>query len=275
MRGCFYLSICINIVTYSSFQTFLHDRGAMDALKNRRSLQIGGAGLLIQIVGFISVPTLVELDPVAGPLIGLGMLFLGAGMLIVGLGYYASAKGHHWAWGLMGMLSIIGLLVLAALPDRQHVRVIEELLSRDVSDPVVKDGPVFHCIGCDYTLNGITSTTCPECGKQFDASNVATMRVTDELGRELYHKDGPPWTARWSLIFGILSLIIFCMPFFGVLPPAAGVFCGHHARGVARGNPGLKTSAGIALAGLIVSYMGLALALAMSAFMLYALLFNP
>ncbi len=272
MRGCFYLSVCINIAAGSRLSHFHMIGVAMDALKNRRSLQIGGSGLLVQIFGFICAPTLVELDPVAGPMIGLGIVMLGSAMLIVGLGYYASAKGHHWAWGLMGMLSIIGLLVLAALPDRQHVRVTEELLSRDVSDPVVKGGPVFHCIGCDYTLNGITSTTCPECGKQFDASNVTTMRVTDELGRELYHKDGPPWTARWSLICGILTLVLFCLPPFNLISAICGISFGHIARRAVRGNPNLIGSAGIALAGLIVSYIGLVVALFFTAFIFIAMM---
>ncbi|MFH0826072.1 MAG: ankyrin repeat domain-containing protein [Pseudomonadota bacterium] len=39
------------------------------------------------------------------------------GLQIVGLGYYAKGKGRSPAWGLMGLLSCIGLIVLASMKD--------------------------------------------------------------------------------------------------------------------------------------------------------------
>jgi hypothetical protein len=36
---------------------------------------------------------------------------------IAGLGVYARAKGHHPAWCLLGLFSVIGLSVVMALPD--------------------------------------------------------------------------------------------------------------------------------------------------------------
>ena len=42
----------------------------------------------------------------------------GSIMLIVGLGYYAKGKGYSSVLGLLGLLSCIGLLILAILPDK-------------------------------------------------------------------------------------------------------------------------------------------------------------
>ena len=42
---------------------------------------------------------------------------VGTAMLIAGLAYYAKGKGRNPAWGLMGLLSILGLIVLCLLPD--------------------------------------------------------------------------------------------------------------------------------------------------------------
>lgn len=244
----------------------------MDARKNSLSLKIGGTGLILQLLATVSMSLLVEIDPHVGPHIGLSMILLGVVLLIVGLGYYASAKGHHWAWGLAGLLSIIGLIVLAALPDRQRSRVSLKSMSLDVSMPVVEDGLVFHCLGCGYILNGITSSTCPECGRQFDGADAATMRVADALGRELLDKDVPPWTARWSLICGIVAMVMFCGPPLNLIAALCGIGFGHSARRAVRNKPDLRGSAGIALAGLIISYIALVLALAFTAFLIVSIM---
>lgn len=75
----------------------------------------GVPGIVLQFVGW-----LMQGDTIPGgsPL-GLVVQVVGTVLLIVGLSFYARAKGHHPAWGLMGLLSIIGLIVLAVLPDRR------------------------------------------------------------------------------------------------------------------------------------------------------------
>ncbi len=94
----------------------------MDAAMNRKSLMFGVPGIVLQIVGQVIMvgggeraesPSVVMF--VAGFLIILG----GTALLMWGLAWYAAAKGHHMAWGLMGFLSFIGLIVLACLPDRK------------------------------------------------------------------------------------------------------------------------------------------------------------
>lgn len=96
----------------------------MDAALNRKSLMIGVPGIAMQIGGRVMM---VMSEPSTDPRVkqdtslelpGLGLALVGTVLLIIGLGLYAKSKGHHGAWGLMGLLSIIGLIVLACLPDR-------------------------------------------------------------------------------------------------------------------------------------------------------------
>ena len=79
---------------------------------NKTSLKFGVPGILLQCAGFVlrGSPD----DPNA---LGSLLLLVGGGLLIAGLAFYAQAKGRHPAWGLMGFLSIIGLIVLACLED--------------------------------------------------------------------------------------------------------------------------------------------------------------
>ena len=93
---------------------------------NKKSLRIG-------IPGFVLVngcPLLIrhlapKPDDVNPPLpdwvpflLLFGML-AGAILLIIGLGYYAKAKGYSAVLGLLGLLSCVGVLILAVLPDRE------------------------------------------------------------------------------------------------------------------------------------------------------------
>lgn len=58
--------------------------------------------------------------------------------------------------------------------------------------------------------------------------------------------------AIWSLVLGILSLL--CFGFFAGIP---AVICGHVARSKVRQSQGTLTGDGMALAGLILGYIGL------------------
>ncbi len=243
----------------------------MDARKNNRSqvFRITGAALLL--VGIISLRLLEEIAPQFAQLISNTIAWLGIGLLVVGFSYYASAKGLHWAWGFMGPLSFIGLIMIAVMPDQELRRADAEDMSLDVSKPVVHGGPVCHCIGCDYILNGITSPACPECGRPFDANDPASMRVTDDKGRDWLYRETPLWTARWSLICGLLTFVFFFIPPLNLILVICGICFGHIARRAARGNPNLRTSARVAWAGLILSYNGLVLTLFVTVWMIMKL----
>jgi len=97
----------------------------MIAKYNRRSLFIGVPGLLLQISCVILINTygaspeilahssLLSIDTV----LILGFL-TGVILLIGGLCLYSKAKGYSAFFGLLGLGSALGLVILACLPDR-------------------------------------------------------------------------------------------------------------------------------------------------------------
>lgn len=72
----------------------------------RLSLVIGIPGLVIQIAGAFGNMNFLTI--------------VGGLMFIIGLAFYAKAKGQSGWWGLMGFLWLIGLLILAKLPDKSE-----------------------------------------------------------------------------------------------------------------------------------------------------------
>lgn len=70
---------------------------------NRKSLAFGVPGLVLQLGGKAEGYPLITL--------------VGSILLLVGLAYYAKGKGRHPAWGLFGLLSIIGVIILACMKD--------------------------------------------------------------------------------------------------------------------------------------------------------------
>jgi hypothetical protein len=92
---------------------------------SRKSLAIGIPGLVLQILCYV-VPDFFWNKSSAGsagmPLwaiiassVGLTVSSL---LLVVGLGYYAKSKGYTGALGLLGLLSCVGLIIVAVLPDK-------------------------------------------------------------------------------------------------------------------------------------------------------------
>lgn len=97
----------------------------MIAKYNRKSLALGIPGLVLQI-GCIFTTNLIAAKAKSGGatlpdslalLLAAGSL-IGSLLFIVGLCYYAKAKGYSSVFGLLGLLSCIGLLILAVLPDK-------------------------------------------------------------------------------------------------------------------------------------------------------------
>ena len=71
-------------------------------------------------------------DADLGPMLaGFAAAGLGVLLLIAGFGCYAIYKGRSPAWGLLGLLSWIGLIVLAALPDENKKRLTVLSETRD------------------------------------------------------------------------------------------------------------------------------------------------
>jgi hypothetical protein len=91
---------------------------------NQTSLALGVPGLGLQIGGN-------AMHGVAGGLTSL----LGIGLLVAGLSVYARMRGHSPWLGALGLLSCLGMLILALLPKR--------------------------CFNCQARTKG---ATCAECG---------------------------------------------------------------------------------------------------------------
>ena len=97
----------------------------MIAKYNRKSLALGIPGLVLQTGCFFTSNLIAAKAKSSGaaPSDSLALLLaagtlVGAVLLIIGLGFYAKAKGYSALLGLLGLLSCIGLLILAALPDK-------------------------------------------------------------------------------------------------------------------------------------------------------------
>lgn len=97
----------------------------MIAEYNRKSLSIGIPGLALQILCLLGSNLYVAYAKAhnVAPSAILALLMLlgivaGDVLLIIGLCYYAKGKGYTPVLGLLGLLSCIGLLILAVLPDK-------------------------------------------------------------------------------------------------------------------------------------------------------------
>jgi hypothetical protein len=97
----------------------------MIAKYNRKSLILGVPGLLLQFGCIFESNSIAANIKGTGPLPSIALIgfcevgiVVGGILLIIGLCFYAKAKGHSAVWGLFGLLSCIGLLVLALLPDK-------------------------------------------------------------------------------------------------------------------------------------------------------------
>jgi tetratricopeptide (TPR) repeat protein len=77
-----------------------------------------------------------------------------------GLIHFARAKGYHWAWGFLGLLSFVGWIILVCLPDRSD-KDYREFQKRQVK----------YCPLCEVSQQ-TTTVSCPHCG--FDFSNPKT-----------------------------------------------------------------------------------------------------
>lgn len=76
--------------------------------KSKTNLYIG-IGLVLQIARMVVL---------GDSLLGLLAWLVGLVLFVIGCCCYSKGKGHSAAWGLLGLLSIIGLSVLVLFPDK-------------------------------------------------------------------------------------------------------------------------------------------------------------
>ncbi len=78
---------------------------------NKKSLYIGGLGLVLQLIGII----LLTYHPIK--ILCIILLAIGSVLLIKGVLLYLQAKGRHWAWVFLLPLESIGLGIIYYLDD--------------------------------------------------------------------------------------------------------------------------------------------------------------
>jgi hypothetical protein len=71
-----------------------------------------GVGILLQVIGRI----LTDNGP-GGVVLGIILILVGLGAFVWGCMNYAEGKGHSKHLGWLGLLTCIGLIILACLPD--------------------------------------------------------------------------------------------------------------------------------------------------------------
>jgi hypothetical protein len=92
---------------------------------SRISLFLWAPGLLLQAICIVLMDRMainaLGQNSFPSPLLAVGLeggILVGNILLIIGLSYYARAKGYTAYLGLVGVLSCLGLVILALLPDR-------------------------------------------------------------------------------------------------------------------------------------------------------------
>ena len=85
----------------------------------KRKTNIGvGAGFLLQLIGNALVGPEGSEHAVIGDIFGSVLILGGLVLFIWGCTSYSKGKGYHLGWGFLGLLSLLGLIILALLPDK-------------------------------------------------------------------------------------------------------------------------------------------------------------
>src|SRR5690348_11336731 len=82
-----------------------------------------GIGFLIKLVGIIWLVSTTDRwgdRSAVNSAAGFGLILVGYPLFVWGCCDYCQAKGYHWALGLLGMLNLLGLIVMACLPDQRR-----------------------------------------------------------------------------------------------------------------------------------------------------------
>jgi hypothetical protein len=77
---------------------------------NHMSFALGIPGIILQVCGLYGMAGL-------GNMRASIFIVFGACLFIAGLAYYAMAKGKSPWWCLLGLLSLLGMIILAFIPD--------------------------------------------------------------------------------------------------------------------------------------------------------------
>ncbi len=107
----------------------LWDQLVVNARYSVAALAVGLPGIGLQAAAFSAARSLATGEALWKPLAWMDPMYLafagdllGTALLVVALGLYAKAKGQSVFLGLLAVLSCIGLLVVAILPDKTKGR---------------------------------------------------------------------------------------------------------------------------------------------------------
>src|SRR4051812_43822981 len=78
----------------------------------------------------------------------------------------------------------------------------------DSSDGSVDNQPIGLCLDCGYALRGLPTPRCPECGREFDPLDRATMNIGRELSPLAKWVLGP---IRWEVNLLSWGALAFAM----------------------------------------------------------------
>jgi len=75
--------------------------------------------------------------------------------------------------------------------------------------PLLPDDTTARCLGCGYSLRGLTEPRCPECGRPFDPADPTTFwrdRVPGRVGR--FFLKAPGWPLDGVAVLGGLTMLV-------------------------------------------------------------------
>jgi predicted nucleic acid-binding Zn ribbon protein len=163
------------------------------AFQNGMSFLFGVPGLLLSVVsGFLVASTNADGWPLA-----LLLLLVGLVLLSVGLCFVALYKGLHPAWALLSLLSLIGCVVLALLPDEKGRRL--RRLQVFLRERRAEKGAQASCPYCNEIIP-VGEKRCSRCGEIIDDREVEEM--IEGLKKERAFQNGMCW------LFGVPGLLL-------------------------------------------------------------------
>ncbi|HOQ38622.1 MAG TPA: DUF4190 domain-containing protein [Acetivibrio sp.] len=116
------------------------------------------------------------------------------------------------------------------------------------------------CPNCGYS-NEDFSTVCGSCGSALNAAPDAQSQFRPYEGMNMPVQVKTNSFAIASLVLGILSLPLMCCCYTGIIPGILGIIFGFLAKGKIKASNGLEKGDGFALAGIILGFIGLGLAI--------------
>lgn len=106
------------ILFFGRRKMFPKDKSKDEKAKKPVTPLISGA-LAVGIFGRALVKSVGAIDNIGIFLFLILLSILGSFLMIYGCANYSFKKGHHWGWGLLGVFSLIGLVIVALFKNKE------------------------------------------------------------------------------------------------------------------------------------------------------------